>query len=129
MDVKSGAGGIRDVEFLVQALQLVHAPDQPDLLTGNTLEALSALRRGGFLPEETTLQLEQDYLLLRRVEHHLQIYEDRQTHTLPRDPEELEALAKRIEGPGGSASRFLERMGACSERVRGAYTRYLLQGA
>ena len=126
-DVKEGEGGIRDVEFLVQGLQLIHGPDRPELLTGNTLEALGALEKARLLPEAITAQLEEDYLLLRRVEHFLQIMEGRQTHTLPKDPAERKALARRLFGREGNETRLSEEMEACTFRVRNAYTTHLLE--
>jgi len=124
-DVKSGAGGIRDVEFLVQGLQLVHAHEHPDLLCANTLTALERLGERDILPGEAVGRLRQDYIFLRRVEHCLQILEDRQIHTLPRNPAELTALAKRILGPGADASTFMEEMEACRKRVRREYEKHL----
>ncbi len=126
-DVKNGEGGIRDVEFLVQGLQLIHGPDRPELLTGNTLEALGALEEARLLPEAVRAQLEEDYLLLRRVEHFLQILEGRQTHALPKDPAERKALARRLFGREGDEKRLAEELEACMLRVRKAYTTYLLE--
>ncbi len=125
-DVKSGEGGIRDVEFLAQGLQLIHGPDRPEILTGNTLEALGALERARLLPADVRVQLEEDYLLLRRVEHSLQILEGLQTHTLPKDPAERTALAKRLFGREADETRLAEEMESCTLRVRKAYTTYLL---
>jgi glutamate-ammonia-ligase adenylyltransferase len=115
------------VEFLVQGLQLVHAPERPELLTGNTLEALGSLEEVGLLPRTTCAHLEEDYLLLRRVEHALQVLEDRQTHALPKDPAERITLARRLFGRGGDEARLTEELEACMLRVRKAYTTYLLE--
>ena len=109
-DVKTGLGGLRDVEFLAQGLQLVHAHEHPELLCGGTLPALQALEAAGILPGETAEQLSADYLFLRRVEHFLQIYEDRQTHNLPRDPAQLRALARRMLGSGATAEQLLAKL-------------------
>lgn len=128
LDVKNGEGGIRDVEFLVQGLQLIHGPARPGLLTGNTLEALDRLQEAGLLPGDVGARLEGDYLLLRRVEHALQVLEDRQTHALPRDPAERTALARRLFGREGDEGRLAEALEACMRRVRKAYTTYLLEG-
>jgi len=128
IDVKSGVGGLRDVEFLVQGLQLLHAPEHPELLQGNTLMALEGLQQEGILSPHLTDQLRKDYLFLRRVEHYLQILEDRQIHALPKDPAELDALAKRMLGIEGNGSRFMEEIESCSKRVRTAYIEHLLEG-
>ena len=127
LDVKNGEGGIRDVEFLVQGLQLIHGPDRPELLLGNTLEALKALEEARVLPGEIRAQLEGDYLFLRRIEHFLQIFEDRQIHTLPRDRAERNALARRMFGREGDEARLAAELEACTERVRKAYTTHLLE--
>jgi len=127
MDVKSGAGGIRDAEFLIQGLQLLHAPDRPELMEANTLAALHRIEEAGLLPRQTSVRLEQDYLFLRRVEHFLQVLEDRQIHTLPRSPRELGALARRILGVDGTVSAFLDEVQACRDRIRSAYLTHLLE--
>jgi glutamate-ammonia-ligase adenylyltransferase len=128
VNVKSGLGGLRDVEFMVQGLQLIHGPRNPALFEGNTLTALDLLQEARVLPPAAAEELKGDYLFLRRVEHCLQILEDRQVHSLPGSPLEMEALGKRILGADGDAESFLEALSACLNRVRGAYSRYLLQG-
>ena len=120
-DVKTGLGGLRDIEFLAQGLQLVHARERPELLVGGTLAALAALQEAGLLDIETAQHLESDYLFLRRVEHFLQIYEDRQTHSLPRDPAQLRALARLMLGSGATTEQFLARLSKRFERVQTAY--------
>ena len=127
-DVKSGAGGIRDVEFLIQGLQLIHAPDHPILLRTNTLKALENLGDLNILPPEVTAQLRTDYLFMRQVEHCLQILEDRQIHTLPKDPREMSTLARRVLGVRGSSDEFREALQDCQNRIRQVYTTYLLEG-
>ncbi len=126
-DVKSGEGGLRDVEFLAQGLQLIHAHRHPELLEGNTLAALQRLREAGILPADTIETLAEDYLFLRRVEHYLQILEDRQTHTLPSNPRELRALARRILGKEADEGDLLAELDARRERIREAYRRHLLE--
>jgi glutamate-ammonia-ligase adenylyltransferase len=121
MNVKTGRGGIRDVEFLVQGLQLMFAPSWPDLIQGNTLVALDRLRAAGLLADEAARQLREDYILLRRVEHFLQIFEDRQVHDLPGSLPEVTALGKRVFGPRTTADEFLARLDACLDRVHGQY--------
>ncbi|HEY9595017.1 MAG TPA: glutamate-ammonia-ligase adenylyltransferase [Spirochaetia bacterium] len=120
-DVKTGLGGLRDVEFLVQGLQMIHAHDHPELLCGGTLAALGALGRAGLLTPESVGSLSEDYLFLRRVEHFLQIYEDRQTHSLPRDPSQIRALARLMLGSGATTEQFLHALAERFERVQSAY--------
>ncbi len=93
-NVKLGTGGIREIEFLAQTLQLVWGGHEPGLRSRRTLEALAALARAGHLPKRTAAELASAYRFLRRVEHRLQMVADRQTHTLPEQPEKLEAFAR-----------------------------------
>jgi [glutamine synthetase] adenylyltransferase / [glutamine synthetase]-adenylyl-L-tyrosine phosphorylase len=125
VDVKSGLGGLRDVEFMVQGLQLIHGPGNPSLFEGNTLTSLDLLQEARILPSSAVEELKQDYLFLRRVEHCLQILEDRQVHSLPSQPQEMEALGKRVLGVDATAERFLEELTGCLARVRGAYNESL----
>jgi len=126
-DVKSGFGGLRDVEFLVQGLQLIHAPENSMLLEGNTLLALDALHEAGILQGSITGQLKEDYLFLRRIEHFLQILEDRQIHVLPRDPIELDVLSKKVLGPDATATAFLDGLNHRFKRINELYKTVLLE--
>lgn len=128
-DVKSGLGGIRDIEFLVQGLQLIHVPRQGELLDGNTLSALERLKTYGLLPEEVVGQLQADYTFLRRVEHILQIFEDCQIHVVPKSGDARAALARRVLGPDSTADRLMSELDTCQKRVRRAYTQYFLAPA
>src|SRR5438552_2678443 len=92
-DVKLGRGGIREIEFIVQTLQLIHGARHPFLQEPNMLEALRALREFDLLPREEVLALDNTYRFLRRVEHRLQIEAEQQTHVVPREPEALQRLA------------------------------------
>ena len=124
-DIKTGLGGLRDVEFLAQGLQLIHAHAHPELLCGGTLPALAALAKAQILPLETADQLSQDYLFLRRVEHFLQIYEDRQTHSLPQDPVQLRALARLMLGSGATSENLLRALSDRFERIRSTYRAFM----
>ena len=129
-NVKTGSGGIREIEFLVQGLQLIHAPQgYPEILTGNTLEGLDKLIHSHLLKAETGLQLKKDYIFLRRVEHYLQIMEDQQKHSLPKNPIELEALAKRMLGRKADSNAFLKELTKRQDRVRKAYQTQLISRA
>jgi glutamate-ammonia-ligase adenylyltransferase len=92
-DVKLGRGGIREIEFIVQTLQLIHGARHPFLQESSMLKALRALRELDLLPREEVLILDSTYRFLRRVEHRLQIEGEQQTHVVPRDPEALQRLA------------------------------------
>jgi len=124
-DVKTGLGGMRDIEFLTQGLQLVHAQGNPDILRGGTIPALKALGEARILSMHSVDQLCSDYLFMRRVEHFLQLYEDRQTHSLPRDPSQLRALARLMLGAGASAQTLSRNLSECFERVQAAYQDFL----
>jgi len=125
IDVKNGRGGIRDIEFLVQGLQLIHGPDRAELIEGNTLTALDLLSDAALLPREVVEQSKEDYAFLRRTEHYLQLLEDRQVHRLPKDPDELAALAKRMMGMEESPEGFVRELRGRMERIRGVYASFL----
>jgi glutamate-ammonia-ligase adenylyltransferase len=120
-DIKEGLGGIRDIEFLAQGLQLVNCSSIPELISGNTLEALALLGRHNLLPAATVEQLKSDYEFLRRVEHCMQIFEDRQIHILPESDTEREALARRVLGVKAGADDFLKDIAACQARTRNSF--------
>jgi glutamate-ammonia-ligase adenylyltransferase len=84
-DVKRGPGGIRDVEFAVQLLQLVHGRRDPALRVPGTLPALAALAEHGYVAEDDAERLADSYRFLRRLEHRLQLVRDLQTHDIPED--------------------------------------------
>jgi [glutamine synthetase] adenylyltransferase / [glutamine synthetase]-adenylyl-L-tyrosine phosphorylase len=95
-NVKTGHGGIRDIEFVIQFLQLLNGGDLPDLRTPNTLEAIVRLERCGCLTDQERAILEENYAFLRKIEHRLQIMFDLQTHLLPSNPAELRRVAIRL---------------------------------
>ncbi|MEI8070802.1 MAG: bifunctional [glutamate--ammonia ligase]-adenylyl-L-tyrosine phosphorylase/[glutamate--ammonia-ligase] adenylyltransferase [Planctomycetota bacterium] len=103
-DLKTGRGGIRDIEFTIQFLQLLNGGDTPRVRTGNTLEAIRRLAETGGLTDQEREILERNYSLLRTVEHRLQILYDRQTHCVPDSAEELGRLAVRSGYGQGTAA-------------------------
>ncbi|MCX7424539.1 MAG: bifunctional [glutamate--ammonia ligase]-adenylyl-L-tyrosine phosphorylase/[glutamate--ammonia-ligase] adenylyltransferase, partial [Planctomycetia bacterium] len=110
-DVKTGHGGIRDVEFVIQFLQLLNGANLPELQTGNTLEAIVQLESAGCLSNLERTLLEENYSFLRKIEHRLQIMFDLQTHLLPKTPGEVRKLALRMgyaERPGRTALAAFE---------------------
>ena len=96
LDVKTGRGGIRDVEFVVQFLQLLNGGGLAEVREPNTCKALAALERAGCLTGQERMLLDDNYRFFRKVEHRLQTMFDLQTHTLPQSKEELEKLARRL---------------------------------
>lgn len=89
-DLKVGQGGIREIEFLTQTVQLIWGGRQPELRVPQTLTALGLLARAGHLPRRAAAQLTSSYHFLRRAEHRLQMLADRQTHRLPERRDQLE---------------------------------------
>jgi glutamate-ammonia-ligase adenylyltransferase len=128
-EVKLGAGSIRDVEFVVQVLQLAHGGEQPDIRSRNTLDGLDRLAFSGQLSPEDARALSDGYVFLRTVEHHLQMMHYRQSHTLPSDDEALTHLARRLGFQGETArEQFLARYEQHRAAVRAIYESYLERG-
>lgn len=95
-NVKIGRGGIRELEFVVQVLQLIHGGHVPNVRGAGTRRAIDALEAEGLLSSGEAAELRAAYLFLRNVEHAVQVEEKRQTQTLPQRPEGLRALARRL---------------------------------
>ena len=96
LNVKTGHGGIRDIEFVIQFLQLLNGGALSEVRSGNTLEAIVKLEQAGCLTFQERSLLEENYRFLRKVEHRLQIMFDFQTHLLPEEPDEMRKLAIRM---------------------------------
>jgi len=94
--LKLGPGGLRDIEFAVQLLQLVHGRADETLRAPGTLPALDALARGGYVGREDAATMAAAYQFLRTVEHLLQLRQLRRTHTLPDDPDALRRLGRAL---------------------------------
>ena len=101
LDIKLAPGGIRDIEFLVQCLQRLHGGREAWVRHGGTLFALSRLHDKDLLSASEYARLASAYQFLRHLEHRLQFYDDRQTHTLPTNPEELEVIARKMPPESG----------------------------
>jgi glutamate-ammonia-ligase adenylyltransferase len=95
-ELKLGRGGLRDVEFAVQLLQLVHGRGDASLRVGGTVPALMALRAGGYVGRDDADTLIASYRFLRTVEHRLQLMRLRRTHLLPTDEQQLRWLARSL---------------------------------
>jgi [glutamine synthetase] adenylyltransferase / [glutamine synthetase]-adenylyl-L-tyrosine phosphorylase len=126
-EVKLGRGGIRDVEFSVQLLQLVHGRHHPQLRVRSTLEALDVLAAEGFIAEDDARELADAYVFLRHVEHRLQLEGGRQTHTLPESRAKREHLARGLgftDEPSRTAiDRFEETWSRTTATVRTIHER------
>jgi glutamate-ammonia-ligase adenylyltransferase len=127
-DVKTGAGGIRDIEFLVQFFQLSHGGRIPDLRGRATLPVLRALPDHGLLPRGHARELERHYVFLRVVEHRLQMWEDRQIHEVPPAATARLSLARRCGFAGERAlAEFDARLAEVRGRVRALADRHYLR--
>ncbi|MEV7541936.1 bifunctional [glutamine synthetase] adenylyltransferase/[glutamine synthetase]-adenylyl-L-tyrosine phosphorylase [Streptomyces sp. NPDC089915] len=93
-ELKLGPGGLRDVEFAVQLLQLVHGRSDTTLRSGTTLDALHALAAGGYVGRADAAQLHDAYRFLRAMEHRIQLYRLRRTHLVPEDEGDLRRLGR-----------------------------------
>ncbi|MCB5181065.1 bifunctional [glutamine synthetase] adenylyltransferase/[glutamine synthetase]-adenylyl-L-tyrosine phosphorylase [Streptomyces antimicrobicus] len=93
-ELKLGPGGLRDVEFAVQLLQLVHGRSDASLHSGTTLDALHALAAGGYVGRTDAAQLGDAYRFLRAMEHRIQLYRLRRTHLVPEDEADLRRLGR-----------------------------------
>lgn len=93
-DLKRSEGGIRDVEFLVQILQMLHGSGRPELQVLTTCDAILALEAAGVFEHSVAKALFEGYTFLRKLEHRTQLVGDRQTHSIPSDPVAREGLAK-----------------------------------
>jgi glutamate-ammonia-ligase adenylyltransferase len=116
INLKLGRGGIREIEFFIQALQLVYAGKNPKLRERNSLHALDTLMAANLLGVDDHRKLLEAYRFLRSVEHRIQVVQERQTHNLPAKDEEMRALARRS---GYLRDNGLERFREVLEEHRG----------
>ncbi|HEY3359851.1 MAG TPA: bifunctional [glutamate--ammonia ligase]-adenylyl-L-tyrosine phosphorylase/[glutamate--ammonia-ligase] adenylyltransferase [Polyangia bacterium] len=123
-NIKSGRGGLVDIEFVVQYLQLRYGGADRTLRLRGTLPALGALRAAGVLPEAAAQALTEGYLFLRRLENRLRIVQDRSISELRSDPVEIEKLARRMgyhDPSAASGARLLGDYLTHTGRVRELY--------
>jgi glutamate-ammonia-ligase adenylyltransferase len=118
-NVKLGEGGIREIEFMVQTLQLVWGGREPSFRLPTTLGAMRLLTRAGRIPRRAASELATAYRFLRQVEHRIQMVNDRQTHEVPAKPADIERLATFMgyTTPAAFARALLHQLG----RVRVRY--------
>ena len=122
-EVKSGSGSIRDIEFVVQSLQLVHGQRYPHIRTANTLDALVRLSDVDLIQADEYRCLSDGYVFLRTIEHALQLLQNRQEHLLPNDPHEMTALARRLDFRDGE--HFLVHYGQYCRAIRKVFDKYV----
>jgi [glutamine synthetase] adenylyltransferase / [glutamine synthetase]-adenylyl-L-tyrosine phosphorylase len=114
-DVKLSRGGIREIEFIVQLLQVVRGGQFPELRTRPTLDALQRVAKAGLMPQATADALGAAYVFLRQVEHRIQYLDDQQTHVLPTRDDDLAWIAQTL-GYAGTCD-FLSALDAHREVV------------
>lgn len=112
-DIKLGRGGIREIEFYVQAFQLIRGGKQPVLRSRNTLEAIARLKAAGLVGRRDAHELSLSYVFLRNLEHALQFMDDEQTHALPVDPAEFARVAAFLRESREELREDLARVIAC----------------
>jgi glutamate-ammonia-ligase adenylyltransferase len=121
-ELKRGRGGIRDIEFAVQLLQLVHGRHDRTIRSANTLDALAQLVAAGYVDRADADPFDAAYRFLRTVEHRLQIWDEQQTHTLPTDANARTRLARvlgyRDRGARSAAEQLDAEHRAHQARVR-----------
>jgi len=120
-NVKVGAGGIRDVELVAQALQMLHGGRIPQVRLRSTQQALTALAEVGVLPRQAAADLHRAYAFLRRAENRLQMEGERQTHRLPGDAAGLARLARALGLDGNDTAAVARALDAHRERVRATF--------
>ena len=121
--LKLGPGGLRDIEFSVQLLQLVHGRTDESLRSGSTLEALRALTDGGYVGRDDLKVLDPAYRLLRTLEHRIQLHRMRRTHLMPTSETDLRRLGRSLGERGGAEQAVLERWRSVQRDVRRLHER------
>src|SRR4051794_14280422 len=126
-ELKLGSGGIRDVEFAIQLLQLVHGGADPELRTPTTLAALGELADAGYVDRHDAEQFGDAYRFLRTVEHRLQLHDEQQVHALPADEREIDRVARVLGYTGtvsaSAADRFLQDLRGHQTTARAIHER------
>ncbi|MFF1642884.1 bifunctional [glutamine synthetase] adenylyltransferase/[glutamine synthetase]-adenylyl-L-tyrosine phosphorylase [Streptomyces sp. NPDC058246] len=119
-ELKLGPGGLRDVEFAVQLLQLVHGRADTSLRSGTTLDALKALAAGGYVGRADAVQLDEAYRFLRSMEHRIQLYRLRRTHLVPEGDADLRRIGRSLglrSDPVAALNREWKRHAAVVRRL------------
>lgn len=124
-DIKLGEGGIREIEFLAQSLQLLYGARYPELKTRSTLEALDVSYSLGILSEPHYIDLSEAYIFYRRLENRIQYYQGAQTHLVPTDETRLIVLARQMGMENDNlAERLATEISRRRKRVRGIFNSY-----
>jgi len=127
-EIKSGEGGLVDVEFLVQTLQLVHGREHPSVQRPHTLEALNALKNERLIDPAEAKRLSANYLFLRDISNRLHIMDGISISRLPKDSEALDQLVRRMyhlsDEPTPTSEQFLDRYDQCRKEIRAIFDRH-----
>jgi glutamate-ammonia-ligase adenylyltransferase len=107
-NVKVGQGGIRDLEFFIQVLQIVNAANHKELQTTNTLATLAGLKQAGLVTDREVQEITHSYLFLRRLENHLQMMDEQQVHELPDNEQQRLVIARSLDITGGVNDEILD---------------------
>lgn len=121
--IKLSFGGIRDIEFSLQALQLLNGGKNPDLRTGSSLKAIDALHEAKIISSNEKESLSKSYILYRKIEHFLQLMNDLQTHSIPIEGELLEKLSVHLGFI--STNSFVKKVEATKKEVQKFYASIL----
>lgn len=121
--LKLGPGGLRDIEFSIQLLQLVHGRTDETLRSGTTLEALEALRDGGYVARVDAAELDTAYRFLRVLEHRVQLYRMKRDHLMPSNECDLRRLGRSIGERGEAERTVVQRWRAQQREVRRLHER------
>lgn len=123
-NLKTGKGGLVDVEFLVQMLQLVHGPANPELRIANTMEAIGALYRAGLIKSVEALTLGEGYLFLRKMGNLLSLFNERTKNEITRG--DFDRMAADFGGSGGEGDFLRSEYARVTGDIRGIYNKYFL---
>ncbi|HHU10935.1 MAG TPA: bifunctional [glutamine synthetase] adenylyltransferase/[glutamine synthetase]-adenylyl-L-tyrosine phosphorylase [Intrasporangiaceae bacterium] len=121
--LKLGPGGLRDIEFSVQLLQLVHGRSDETLRSRNTLDALAALSAGGYVARDDAATLADAYRFLRTIEHRIQLHRLRRTHVMPTGESDLRRLGRALGHHRAPAEEVTTRWRAVQREVRRLHER------
>ena len=127
VDLKTGRGGLVDVEFFTQGKILTHAGQHPEILKPNTLEALACLRNAELIGDEIYKSMDSGYRFLTNLEDRLRIMENRSIDRLPLSGSKLEGLAKRL-GYGRDGDALVKDYLRIRTEIRSAYSAFFLSG-
>lgn len=122
-DLKRSRGGIRDIEFAVQMLQLVHGQFDEDLRAGSTLDAIEAMSRHEYIEQAEGERLAESYRFLREIEHRLQLWDLQQTHSLPSTPEAMARIGRSMGFTGDPAEELRSRLAEVKAAARDLHER------